>query len=381
MLDNTFILLGHSITLFIILYIQIRLPKFNRGNNIILGIKVPKDKVDHKELDSIYSSYKRQLLIVGVPFIIIFTGIGLWKDILNHVFLVEVLYVLTLFLVYLKHNKKVKELKEREKWSELAVNVRVVDTKHSREREKVKNIFQWAKTPLLIVLANIAISIYMYPKLPLTISALWGFSTSNPTVLKSPWAVFRGVGLQLFIIIIVYIPYYSMCRSRMDIDPDNIEGSIEANKEYVNKWGNMLLWNLVVWVLVFSFFNMHVLGFIKINSTFLYMYMVLTYIIIIINIYLTNKFIQNGGNITVDSIYASQYYIEDDDLWKIGNTVYYNPNDPANFVKSRLGPGYTVNAARPLGKIVIALAVSIIALAILLVINTNFVLDIINSFL
>lgn len=60
--------------------------------------------------------------------------------------------------------------------------------------------------------------------------------------------------------------------------------------------------------------------------------------------------------------------IEYDKFWKLGNSVYYNPDDPAIFVKSRFGPGHTVNIGTVLGKIIAILGITIICAGLIIVI-------------
>lgn len=380
MVDRLFMMLGQSFMLLVILYIQVKVPKFT-NSNILLGVKIPKDKVEDEELNAIHSNYKKELIFIGLLLTTIFTFIGYFKNLLEYIYLIQIIYVLSLFLVYLKYNKKVKAVKHRERWSELAENIRVTDIKYSRERENIKNIFTWSKIPSLILLTNIVLSIYMYPKLPNRIPAFWGFSSINPYVYKTPWTVFSGIVLQVFIITIVYLSYYSISRARIDIDPDNVEGSINLNRKYVNKWSNILLGNLIAIQLIFTYLNMHVLGFVKISGTVINIFKIFSYIVVIVNVYLVNKIKFDIDDFIIEEIKARRYYIEDDDLWKLGNTIYHNPNDPAIFVKSRFGPGHTVNTARPLGKIIAVLTIGIICLAAIIVINKNFLTTIVNIIL
>ena len=157
------------------------------------------------------------------------------------------------FLVRLIYNKKIKELKYRERWDELAEDTRVIDIEYTREREDIRGLFSWSKIPIVIVLANLILGIYMYPKLPAQISALWGFRSENPYVYKGLWNVFSGVFLQVFVICLVYINYYSMSRSRPEIDPNNPKDSIEFNKRYIKKWRTILLRTLILITLICMF--------------------------------------------------------------------------------------------------------------------------------
>lgn len=55
---------------------------------------------------------------------------------------------------------------------------------------------------------------------------------------------------------------------------------------------------------------------------------------------------------------------EDDDNWILGSTIYNNPDDPALFVNKRIGVGMTINIARPMGKVILALSLIILIVSL-----------------
>lgn len=371
MMNETLYLITRSLMFLVILYIQVKGPKFT-SSNIILGVKIPNDEVNNEELNLIYSKYKRETVFVGIIITIIFTVIGFCQDNIKVLYLFRVtliIFVLSLFFVYWRYNKKVKDVKKREDWKNLAENVRVMDISHSKERQRIKSIFIWAKIPNLIVLGNIMMLIYMYDKLPKGIYDTWNFSNSHGAyVYKSKLSIFKITVAQIIILIIVYLAYYSISRARMYIDPDNIEASIDINKKYVNKWSNMLIGNLIVVQIVLTYINMANLGITTINSMLVNFFSLFTFLIIVVNIYIINKLNKEISIINKIEKPSKKYYIEDDEFWKLGNSFYYNPNDPAIFVKSRSGPGHTVNVGTLLGKVVAGLGVVLISVAIIIVI-------------
>lgn len=262
----------------------------------------------------------------------------------------------------------------------MAENIRVVDTRYSKERENIKSIFNWSKIPGSIALANFLLAFFMYPRLPYYVRGIFSFSTTNSHIYKTPISVFTGVAIQVIIIIIVYSAYYSMSRARVDINPDNVEASIDSNKEYVDKRSKVLLGNLILVQIILTYLNMDVLGIVKIGNNFVMIFQVFSAIIVLVNVYLVNKFRFKMTSLSTGKDEFSGYYYEDDNLWKIGNTIYYNPQDPSIFVKKRYGPGYSVNAARPLGMIIVVMAMFIICFALLISINKEIFITIINIF-
>ena len=67
---------------------------------------------------------------------------------------------------------------------------------------------------------------------------------------------------------------------------------------------------------------------------------------------------QGGRNIKTNEE-GEENYRDDDDKYILG-ALYYNKKDPALMVEKRIGVGWTVNLAHPLGKIVMILPFIII---------------------
>ena len=381
MLDKWIVILGSAIFYLVLLFYQVQLPKSN-NSNIVLGVKIPQDKVDDKELDKIYSQYKRMMIIVGVLLSIIIPiiiSIGFYSYLKNYIFLGHVVYVFTLFLVYIRYNNKVRNLKERNKWFGSNKKVIAVDLKYSKERENIKSIISWAKIPIILMLGNLFLMIYMYPKLSSYVKDIFRFTNTNSHVYKTPIKVFGGVGFQIFFIIVGYLSYYIMSRAKVDIDPDSVEASVGYNKEYVNRTNKNLQIVLLIIQMVITFLNLQILGIINIGTNSVIALKIIGLGVFILNAYYINKFRTEAAMLPTGNE-NSQYFYEDDDLWKIGNTLYFNPQDPAIFVKSRSGKGHSVNAARPLGMILLLLAIFIIGFSLLIVVNEDIFLSIINKF-
>lgn len=382
MMDKWIIILGSCFLYLALLYYQVRLPKYN-ASNIILGVKVPQEKVEDEELDKIYTDYKRALIIVGGFLSIaisIVISILFFRYKKNYIFVGYVVYLFTLFLVYLRYNNKVKKLKAKENWHIPVEKTTVVDTKYSSKRQNIRSIFNWARIPSLIILANLLYAIYIYPKLPSYIRDVFSLSNINSHVYKTPIKVFGVIGFQILFLIVGYLEYYSMSRARMDIDPNEVEASINYHKKITKRTNKNLLINMLIVQLIFTYLNLHIFGIVDISTNFIIFIKIIGLIVLLINAYFINQYRMEIALIAIEGNRNSQYFYEDDNLWKIGNTLYFNPRDPAIFIKSRYGYGYTVNAARPLGMILILLSMLIIAFALLIVVNDKILITIINKF-
>ena len=86
--------------------------------------------------------------------------------------------------------------------------------------------------------------------------------------------------------------------------------------------------------------------------------MIILFISIVIFLVMSYYLGQGGRNIKTNEE-GEENYRDDDDKYILG-ALYYNKKDPALMVEKRIGVGWTVNLAHPLGKIVMILPFIII---------------------
>ncbi len=353
----------YAFTFIFMIYIQMIIPKISR-KNIFLGIKIPEAKREDKELINIYNNYKKANIIIGVP-VAIALIICTYLYTYNFKFIILAPFVLIAlqFLIYLKYNKKVSELKIRENWIELAENIKIIDTKYISNKDDIQNIFRWAKLSFFILIINVIIGIYMYSRLPDIIPSHWNFQgVADGFSEKSLFSVFGIDFMMLFLIVVFYYSYYSMMKSKHEINSDNPELSIEKNKIFKNAWSSYFKFSTILMVLLFSFINLSILGIFTKTRLSAIITILVVAIMCVLSIYLTLKMGQGGQKIKLDSeeIISNKYNYEDDELWKFGNTIYYNKEDPALFVEKRIGVGWTVNAGRTAGLLIYILFIIIV---------------------
>lgn len=131
-----------------------------------------------------------------------------------------------------------------------------------------------------------------------------------------------------------------------------------------------LIGMLTLLELLFTFINMVSLGVLRINmGIFNFIILGISGIIIIGTIVLAVKIGQGGERLKLreDKVIETIHDRDDDNLWKLGNTIYYNPDDSSLFVEKRFGVGWTVNAGRPLGMFLMILPIIIVVITIILV--------------
>lgn len=110
---------------------------------------------------------------------------------------------------------------------------------------------------------------------------------------------------------------------------------------------------IILSILVFYFYN------IKFQLLSILLYIALLFLIYLRSNYKARKLKKeknwdkmDSKVIIVDKDETLEFQTKsEDDLWKLGNTIYCNSEDLSLFVKKRYGTGWTINIGRPLGLI------------------------------
>lgn len=370
MTENMFMLLINAFTLLLILLLQILIPSISR-RNILLGVKIPRDKMQTDEVKKIVKGFKRENLIIGIIGIILLTFILDQYNSITLLTLSPILYLILLFLIYMRWNKKLKELKSKESWSKLAENLIVVDTKFSRDRAKGMGISRyWYLIPLFMIFANTVLSLVVYPSLPDKLPTHWDFQGNVDGYMnKSVLVALMMPIFQLIMAIIIYLSNYFIVKSKQQIDGKDPEVSLKKNIIFRKVWSIYFLITLVLLEVLFTVSNMMILGLINNGALQINLTFIISGIMILGSIIISVKLGQGGDKIKIDEKENTNtsYDIDDDNLWKLGNSIYYNPEDPSIIIEKRIGVGWTVNAGRPLGMFFLIIPFIIIAITLFLV--------------
>lgn len=370
MSEEMIMLLYNIFILGILLAIQLLIPNVTR-RNIFLGVKIPEDRLKTDEIKEIIRGYRTETTIVGV--ILLITSSTISYKFMNEMMFTAFIfiYIIMLFLVYLRWNKRAKELKKNMGWDKLGINTVVVDTNFSKgiENEKIlsKKCFL---IPIGIILINIFLSLYMYPSLPDKIPSHWDLiGNVDGWMNKSIWTVLLMPFTQLFMGAIMYLTYYFIMKSKKQLNPNNPELSIKKNIKFVRVWGVYLLVSTIGLQLIFTYGNMATLGIVNNMKIFTFITLFLTVIMVIGAIVIGVKVGQGGDRLKLDGKEESfdKYDIDDDQYWKLGNSIYYNKEDPSIIIEKRVGIGWTVNAGTTVGMIILIVPIIIVILTFIFV--------------
>lgn len=357
---NVFILLT-------LLVMQILITKISR-KNILLGIKLPEEKMKTDEVKELVRGYTKENIIVGIPALILISLLIYYIDNIYIFISSTFIYLGIIFIVYLRWNKKTKDLKKEKEWDKLSSKTIVIDTKFSKNKGKANMISRkWYLIPLGIVLISTVLSLVMYPSLPDQVPTHWDMKGNVDGYMnKSIMVALLMPVTQLFMFIILFFTDYFIKKSKQQIDSKNPESSLKKNIIFRNAWSIYLILTLIILEIFFTLSNMVSLGILSNMRVINNLHLLATLFIVIGAIVLSLKVGQGGDRINIDGKKEAfeNYNMDDDDLWKIGNSIYYNPDDPSIFIEKRVGAGWTVNAGRPAGMAIMILPFIIVILTL-----------------
>lgn len=220
---------------------------------------------------------------------------------------------------------------------------------------------------LVFIAVNIYFIVTRYDLLPNKIATKFDIM-GNATYYSE-----KGIGNFLSLIIsIVFIAVvflfveYLIRKTKLRIDPRNIEKSREGNIKYRNLLSNTMIWTEVVTLVLLTIGNLSMLQVINMNMAIVcinFICIILLIGVLVVFIIKANK-LRFDYNIENDTVVQK----DDDDKWIFG-FIYYNKEDPRINVEKRFGVGYTVNAGTPIG---MAIYIGTVILLVVVLVSVSF---------
>lgn len=353
-------------TLSIILVVQTLTTSTSR-KNILLGVKIPEEKIKTDGVEAIKKGFKKESILVGIPSLIILSMLVYYINNINMIMFSTFGFIGILFLVYLRWNKKAKQLKAQEGWGRLSSKVLVVDTDFSRDRGSAETLSKkWYLIPLSIVLVNAVLALVMYPSLPEVIPTHWDLKGNADGLMnKSMLVVMIMPIIQLIMVLVFYGSNQFMLNSKQQINSKNPKISVKKNTIFRKVWSIYFLVVLILMEILLTALNLASLGLFSNVGVINIFTFIITGSIVLSSVVISIKLGQGGDRLKINDEEDSKGYdIDDDNLWKLGNSIYYNPNDSSIFVEKRVGIGWTVNTGRPIGMFLTILPIIIIILTL-----------------
>lgn len=347
------------------------------NNGIVFGIRVPKKYINSNEIKELENDYKKKYLIYIIPLVIIINILNLFIENPG-------LFILNIFLLVIVTNipviiywKKTLNLKQKMKWEVLGQNVVIVDSTIRKPKTKDDNVvlnnkmFLWL---LIIPAITLIITIIEYKNVPNPFPIHYNAEGIGDSLIYKEG--FRGI-FYLFILPVVvqlgmiglfaFMNKYAI-NGKVDINSGSLE-TIKTQRKIFKKFNSKLMYVLVIEINILMLLTQLT----TIYSWNVNLIMIPSMIIIfgtaIVYGIKSYKIGQGGKNIKINEEYTKELsnkyeiYRDDDKYWVLGS-FYYNKSDPSIFVEKRIGIGWTVNIATPIGMILVILPLIIIIMTI-----------------
>ncbi|EJO5347888.1 DUF1648 domain-containing protein [Clostridium botulinum] len=371
MSENLFLSIFLGFCNLLLLIIQIIIPKVTR-KDIFLGVRIPEEELETVEIKNIYKNFILWNIIISLPLIFILSFIVYKTNNVGLFILFTFIYIFISFLIYLKFNKDVKQLKSNKNWFKNKKQVIVVDTEFSSENPNKSLISPlWFLIPILIILINIVINIKSYPNLPNKVATHWDFKGNvNGYQTKSTFLIYQMPLMELFMTCILFLCYKIIGWSKKQISAVNPEESKIKNKLFRRILSIYTTFSSILMVIFLSIMNFQIMKVITIDNMFItYLSLIFTLFIVVIPIILGIKVGQGGSKLKLKYKNENKTNLinkDDDNHWIFGNTIYYNKEDPSLFIEKRVGIGWTINAGNTIGLIIYIALILIIIVSIIL---------------
>ena len=348
----------------IILYIQVfNLNRFS-NNGIYFGIRVPLEYKDDKDILELEKIYKKQNIILILPIIILvniiyFLNMKMWLFLTYIFILIGIINILTIIYWI-----KMRNLKNKKGWKVLSKNVVIVETglRQPQKNSRVKAVDTRYYLILLIIPLIISIlTLINYNSIPQLIPVHYNVSgVVDKVVEKGTIAAYMNLaGIPFMLVLMIFFFMFInniTVKSKSDLFSGKIKETIEK-KLLFKKYVSIFTWILALETLIIMAIPQICIIF-NLSIEIMTIPMIILFISIVIFLVMSYYLGQGGRNIKTNEE-GEENYRDDDDKYILG-ALYYNKKDPALMVEKRIGVGWTVNLAHPLGKIVMILPFIII---------------------
>lgn len=344
-------------TIMIVVYIPLLFMQSFSQRAVFYGVRIPLGFEKKEELIKEDKNYKRNLNICFLltTLLSILIMIKISEEYSPIVFLCGMfLFIIEGSWCFYLANKRVKAIKKRENWGELLTKekVVVVDIKaKTRGYEKLSN---WYFAPPILLFLTV---LFMALRNAKEIDVV-------------------GLIIFPFTIIVMFFSFLSINKSKQNLNGGNVEDIRFQNMKFRRVNGIFIIIITYAISILFTVMNLSSMNLISsrkesiITGSMIIFTIILSFALMIYSY----KAGQGGKNIPLEKDGQDKETLiinrEDDDnyLWGM---IYYNPEDPALFVEKRAGVGWTINVARPMGKIAMSLTALLIVGSLGMVIYTS----------
>lgn len=339
---------------------------FKGHGRILFGISLPKEYITDSRIVNLKNKYKLNISISSA--VLFFIGLIFINSAMPLTILILVFgSIITSTLFYFLGYKKLKEIKEKENWSNLSSKKVYVAMNNNRE-ENLLNLW-WFLVPIAFALINLIVILININSLPETVILHIGFNGPDSFGSGSDMSTkMQILLLPILNIFIVGMNFFAIKNQIKQSDRLN-GGTIEEAKAKTYKSKKQTIILTFVITLVVSIM-MTILSFysIKLITLSLPVLLLTSMLPILILLVALPIFIRSNRKKEAVSVNATEedIYIDDDNPYKFGGLFYYNKKNPSTWVPKRMGIGYTVNFATLGGKLFIVFILALIIIPLII---------------
>lgn len=355
------------LSIFIILFltiVQTVIPYLVK-RTVVFGVTIPEQYIREQKLNQYRKQYSFITFIVAVLLLI---GFVIWA--LTNQLNEEQIVIVGTFIefgiifislsLYFYYHGKIKQLKQKSKWTEKLKQVKVTDLSVRTQDE----MLPWYAylLPMIITIGLIIYTVMNYNLLPENIPTHWGI-TGEPDAFtkKTPFSAVQMPGFLLLMQIMFVGIHVATKNSGIKLSATNAHLS-KRRQLGMRKYTSWLLFFVVfAMTILFTFFQLTTIHPNVFDGTLLQLIIPFGFLVLIL--LSTILFAVKVGRSDKEDIVVEGDItdIDEDRYWK-GGLWYFNKNDPSIFVEKRFGVGYTLNFANPIGYLIVFLPLAIIIL-------------------
>jgi uncharacterized membrane protein len=320
------------------------------------GVSIPEDVYKTGELRGMRKKYVLLTAILSITVSIIFlvlgSSIAADEQKVSILFSGVVLgYIVLSFLIYLVFHRKMKILKQKNKWSADKSQLVVVDTTFREQKLTYSNL--WFLLSFLVVLVTVFITFQNYQSMPDQIPTKYNFDGEVMNwVDKSYRSVLMMPIMQVYLTLLFIFINTMIAKAKQQVSAENPEESMYKNVVFRRRWSAYIIITGTAVVLLFAFIQLSTIYPID-TQLMTVIPLIFTIGLVLGSIVLSITTGQGGSRVKTTSTGVNGTVLDRDDdrYWKLG-MFYFNPNDPSLFLEKRFGVGWTINFARPLAWII-----------------------------
>lgn len=364
-MNTSFMVLMFLVIMVPVYLITMFMPYWTRKTESF-GVSIPERVYHTQKLATLRKAYVIRVVIWSVVMTLFFLlfGVGMAssEEVFSWLFSTSViLYLIVSFLIYLQFHKKMKRMKQEEKWQKEKPQRTVVDTSFRSEKLTYSN--GWFIIPFAIAVATLILTFNLYDQMPDRIPMQYNFEgeVSNWAE-KSYRTVLLMPVMQIFMTFLFLFVNVVISRAKQQVSAEKPEDSKRQNIIFRRRWSLFIILGSIGMVLLFGFAQWSFLFDLP-RGVMIYVPIIFGGVFTIASVLLAFTTGQGGSRVHISEQEDGEVIDRDDDRhWKLGQ-FYFNKQDPAIFLEKRFGVGWTVNLARPLAWMIFVI---IIGIAILL---------------